>query len=83
MWIQEHCGKCEKENWVYMGRMDDCTAWDREGFICWNCRFKYVFPETYEFCGKEEIEHRIKEDDISYEDGEKCPSNNCPKGCKK
>jgi len=28
---------CGKKNWVYLGRMDDVTAPDREALRCWAC----------------------------------------------
>lgn len=31
------CPHCEAMNWVYLGRMEDITAPDREGMECWSC----------------------------------------------
>ncbi len=35
------CPKCNKNNWLYHGDMDDITGWDRYSCKCWNC--KHVF----------------------------------------
>ena len=44
-YIDETCRYCGKENLICLGRMDDMTAPDVEGFKCWNCGSVRVFDD--------------------------------------
>jgi len=43
MWTREFC-ECKAENFIYLGRDDNITQADYDGYECWNCKKENLFP---------------------------------------
>jgi hypothetical protein len=47
------CTECNSINWTYVGRIDDETKVDVEGFQCYYCKKEFFFSEEEEKLAKE------------------------------
>lgn len=59
-WIEAICPACGASNWLDNGVPTDMTAFDVEGFTCWQCQKSFRLSED----GSEECDEEFMDGDV-------------------
>jgi phage FluMu protein Com len=66
------CPKCKTINWIYLGRMNDETTYDRNGFECFNCSWQFYFDKEDKFyCESMSVDEQEAWENAIFEEGKK------------